>query len=99
MGDTTFRSKTFLFSSASDILKCLCDESKVELLHDAEWKEFPKVAEAYLKAGGEQVSLCIARCKGKRSWAVGAAGKWKARENAAKLALAVSLAVIEAKDS
>lgn len=94
--DKIISDRTNLFGNSSGIVHCLCDENKVELIHDCDWKLYPQVGEAYVKAGGDaEWSMCIAICKGRMSWGVGIGGKWKLREHAAKLALAVSLAAVE----
>jgi len=85
-----------LLSNARKILATLLESEEeadaVELVHDAEWKEFPELGEAIKAAGGEEVSICLAICPGRNSWAVGVAGKTKVREPAARLALCAALA-------
>merc|ERR1711972_65638 len=43
-------------------------------------------------AEGEDHPICVAICPSQQKWAVGAAGNWKKREQAARLALCVALA-------
>lgn len=64
---------------------------EVELIHDAEWSIFPEVGDALRAAGTEERALTVATCAARNTWAVGVGGKWKHREAAAKLALALAL--------
>lgn len=83
-----------LSSSAHSLLQELLGDvaSEVSFQHDPGWKDIPEVAGALRQAGGAETALCVARCASRNLWAVGLAGKWRARENVAKLALCVALA-------
>lgn len=90
LSDTTNRS---LFGKAHPILADVVGVTSVsvDLFDDPDWSDFPEVAAAYKHAFGEKEGLCIATCAARGKWAVGAGSKWRFRENAAKLALAIAL--------
>eukprot|EP00418_Pyrodinium_bahamense_P000548 CAMPEP_0179014226 /NCGR_PEP_ID=MMETSP0796-20121207/2140_1 /TAXON_ID=73915 /ORGANISM="Pyrodinium bahamense, Strain pbaha01" /LENGTH=776 /DNA_ID=CAMNT_0020709769 /DNA_START=72 /DNA_END=2402 /DNA_ORIENTATION=+ len=95
-GPAISHDKTFqaTFSNAHNILsELVSDMSEVAFNHDAEWKEYPDVAEALRAAGAERNCHCLVTCPSQGKWAVGIGSGWKARETAGKLALAVALAV------
>merc|ERR1712232_1034279 len=56
-------------------------------------KQFPDIAQAIRKAGGDDGgAIAVAVCPEAGRWAVGVGNGWKGREFATKLAMAVSLA-------
>mmetsp|Transcript_82330 Transcript_82330/g.233459 ORF Transcript_82330/g.233459 Transcript_82330/m.233459 type:complete len:196 (-) Transcript_82330:47-634(-) len=80
------------FANAHHILQELIEDMKQVVFHDdADWKIFPEVAKAVKRAGGEETCYCVATCAIHGLWAVGLADGWKARENAAKMAMAIAL--------
>jgi hypothetical protein len=83
-----------LIRDAKKILtKVLGEEeaSELEIIDDNHWEKHPEIGAAYKEAGGAVLSVCIVVHPGRGRWAVGAAGKWGERENAARLALALTL--------
>lgn len=82
-----------LMSSSHDLLsRFLGDLEQVTLTEDADWQLFPEVGAAIKAAGGEELSMCMAQTVDPALWAVGLGSKWKAREQAARLSLALALA-------
>lgn len=76
----------------------LCDflpnmDEEVEFIDDPDWKQFPEIASALRETGLEENCNCVAFAKAQGKWAVGCAPGHKPRQNAAKLALSVALAV------
>jgi hypothetical protein len=67
-------------------------ETDIELVHDEEWVTFPEVGDAMTKLGLGEDPICVALSPQHARWAVGVGGKWKQRENAARLALCAALA-------
>lgn len=89
-----------ILSASRDILAAFAgeDAEHVELRHDTDWDVYPEVGNALKNAGGEEQSLCLAINPARGMWAVGTAGKWRVRENVARLALCVALAFDDADD-
>lgn len=83
-----------IFSSAAFVLgDCVGDIStEVEIIHDADWTQYPDIGETIKAATGEDHCFAVAVCASQAKWGLGLASGWKGRESAAKLALAVSLA-------
>lgn len=83
------------FSSSGDILYKLVGEmyDSIEFKHDTEWDQFPEVGAAMTAAGAEENCFCVALLPEMQKWAVGIAGGKKPRESAARLALAVAIAM------
>jgi len=81
-----------LAGAATSILKDILGEEELEVNHDPDWDAYPEVGQAILRAGGAEECQCVCICNARALWAVGCAGKWKHRENSAKLALCVALA-------
>jgi len=83
-----------LMSSAQHILSEIWpdDATQVTMQHDPNWEEFPEVGEALKAAGLEEQCFVLATCTSLSKWAIGLGGKWKNREQAARLALCVALA-------
>lgn len=82
------------FSNAHNILSELVEDisAAVTFEDDPDWKVMPEVGAALKEAGAEDNSYCIAACETHACWGVGLASGWKARESAAKLALAMAVA-------
>jgi len=82
------------FSNAHHILSELVEDISVAVTFedDPDWKEVPEVGTALKEAGAEENGYCIAVCEEQACWGVGMASGWKARESAAKLALAMAIA-------
>lgn len=83
-----------LLSGSNNLTFDLAGESaaEIELKHDTEWAEYPEVGAAIKAAGGDDTPICIALHPSQGKWAVGMAGNWKKREQAARLALCVAMA-------
>merc|ERR1712232_1412404 len=65
------------------------------LEHDHDLSLYPDIAETVKASGAmgsEECPMCIAICESQAKWAIGMAGNWKKREQAARLSLAVALA-------
>jgi len=84
--------QTLLAAGASILEDIGVSADSITLTHDAEWEQFPEVAEAVKVATQEERAICVAECSEASIWAVGTGGKWKQRELAARLALCVALA-------
>jgi len=83
------------FSSASFILGEILDSisSEVEIVHDAEWEQFPEIGEALKAASGEEHSFAVGICASRSKWALGCASGWKGRESSVKVGLALAFAL------
>lgn len=83
-----------IFSSAAFVLgDCVGDiATEVEIIHDADWTQYPDIGETIKAATGEEHCFAVAVCASQAKWGLGLASGWKGRESAAKLALAVSMA-------
>jgi hypothetical protein len=84
---------SYAFSEAHNCLSELVGDiqSEVVFTHDADGDKFPEVAEAIRESTGATWCFCVATCATAGKWGLGLAGGWKAREVAAKLALAVAI--------
>jgi len=83
-----------VFSCGHHVLRDIVDEIETEVVftHDADGNEFPEVGRALEQSvGSNDEGICIAVCEKYGKWALGLASGWKARESAAKLALAVAI--------
>merc|ERR1711924_501167 len=69
------------------------DLREVQIQHDPDWQIFPEVGEALRMGSVEDNCFCVAKCARQGKWAVGVGNGWKTREAAAKLAMALVLAV------
>merc|ERR1712217_937388 len=82
------------FSCAHHVLSELCsDVTKVDFRDDAEWTVMPEIGAAITAAGVENDCYCVAVAPDKSCWGVGIGCGWKGRQPAAKLALALALAM------
>jgi len=81
------------FGISHVLLSELCDSSKVDFRDDTDWTVLPEVGAAITAAGAEHNCFCIAISPNKHCWGVGIANGWKGRQPAAKLALALALAM------
>lgn len=83
-----------VFSSAAHILGDLVGDitAEVQIVHDADWEQFPEVGQALMKQSGEEQCFAVAYAPQASTWAAGVANGWKGRESAAKLALSLALA-------
>lgn len=84
-----------VFQRARSILQNLIDDQEWEAVtveHDEDLTLFPHIVDALNTATGEAIQYCIARHVKLGRWAVGTGYNIKGRENAAKVALAVSIA-------
>jgi len=86
-----------LLSQSQNILYELVGDNEgeapqVTMTHDAEGGMFPEVVQAAVEQGLESLSICVAMLPGEGLWAVGMGGKWKQREQAARMALCVAVA-------
>jgi hypothetical protein len=84
---------SYAFSEAHNCLSELVGDiqSEVVFTHDADGDKFPEINEAIRESLGQTWCFCIAQCASAGKWGLGLAGGWKAREVAAKLALAVAI--------
>eukprot|EP00930_Biecheleria_cincta_P029812 TRINITY_DN20689_c0_g1_i1.p1 TRINITY_DN20689_c0_g1~~TRINITY_DN20689_c0_g1_i1.p1 ORF type:complete len:597 (-),score=134.48 TRINITY_DN20689_c0_g1_i1:144-1934(-) len=73
-------------------------QDNVTFIHDPDWESMPELGDAIKQASGEEQCFCVAMVPSRAVWAVGAAGGWKPRETAAKLALSIAL-VAQSGDS
>jgi len=87
----TYEKAVEIFQSVVHILHDLAGE-KVEIVHDADWKLYPEVANAAALAGVEENCVAVAFCKEQGKWGVGMGSNWKAREASSKMALCIALA-------
>jgi hypothetical protein len=83
------------YSEAHSILAHLLGDGlkDVEYLDDVDWKSYPEVGAALKALATEEECFTIAACASHGIWALGVGMRAKNRQNAAKLALAVSLAI------
>jgi len=81
-----------LLSQSQNILYELNGDEPVTLTHDTEGGMFPEVVQAAMEQGLEIMSICVAMCPSEGLWAVGMGGKWKQREQAARMALCLAIA-------
>jgi len=82
------------FSNSTHILGDLVGNisESVQIVHDADWEQFPEIGEAIKAQCGEDQCFAVASAPEKSTWAVGVASGWKGRDSAAKLALSLALA-------
>jgi hypothetical protein len=73
-------------------------QDNVTFIHDPDWESMPELGQAIQSTTGEEQCFCVATVPSRAVWAVGAAGGWKPRETAAKLALSIAL-VAQSGDS
>merc|ERR1711924_17673 len=87
--------KTFnnIFQDAGRILKCLLGDMQCEVIHDADWQQYPEVAKSLQPSGIKEDCFAVAICPPLCRWGLGIAGSWKNRESAARLSLAVAVAL------
>jgi len=83
------------FSSASHIIGEILDDvaGEVEIVHDADWEQFPEIGAALKEASNEEHCFAVIICASRSKWALGCASGWKGRESAAKVGLAVAFAM------
>merc|ERR1719188_294134 len=83
-----------IFSSSAFVLGDIVGDisTEVEIVHDADWEQYPDIGQVVQQATGEEHCFAVAVCASQAKWGIGLASGHKGRENAAKLALAVSLA-------
>lgn len=86
----TFEKGMEVFSSSAHIVGDLCEDAVIE--HDADWEQYPEVAQAVKEAGGAEDCIAVAKSPSNLKWGVGLASGWQGRERAAKVALSVALA-------
>eukprot|EP00930_Biecheleria_cincta_P047695 TRINITY_DN33117_c0_g1_i1.p1 TRINITY_DN33117_c0_g1~~TRINITY_DN33117_c0_g1_i1.p1 ORF type:complete len:478 (+),score=92.48 TRINITY_DN33117_c0_g1_i1:32-1435(+) len=88
-------SKHSPFSNPDAILSAILgDEARdVEYHDDFDWKKFPAVGSALKKLAPVEECMCVAICEPRELWAVGVANKGKDRWAAAKVAIAVAVAL------
>jgi len=86
-GDTIFSSSAFILG---DIFGDNVG-TEVEIIHDADWVQFPEIGQA-LKKKGHEDCFAVAVCPSRGRWAIGVSSGWKGRESAAKLAISVAVA-------
>jgi len=86
-GDTIFSSSTHILS---DIVGNIAAE--VQIIHDADWEQYPEIGEVVKAAVGEENCFAVAICASRATWGIGVANGWKGRESAAKLALSLAFA-------
>lgn len=88
-------SKQSPFSNADAVLSAIMgDEGKdVEYHDDYDWKKFPAVGSALKKIAPLEECMCVAVCEPRELWAVGVGMKGKDRWAAAKVAIAVAVAL------
>jgi len=83
------------FSSASYVLhEMVGGKEDYNIEDDPDIQMFPDVAQACTRAGAEENCIAVAICPEHGVWAAGLGNGWKARQRAATLALAVSLAYV-----
>merc|ERR1719510_2542657 len=89
------------FSNAHSILSEQVEDIKAQVTFhdDADWKTIPEVGAAIQAAGMEENGYCVAVAESLGAWGVGLASGWKARETAAKLALAVAISIQSGTDA
>merc|ERR1712087_304447 len=81
------------FQNAHSILSNLiADMGLVDFRDDPEWTKMPSVGAAIKRARAEETCFCVAVAPNK-IWGVGISSGFKGRQPAAKLALAVALAM------
>jgi len=86
-GDDVFSCATLALSEvAGDIA------AEVQIVHDADWEQFPEIGEVIKDATGEEQCFAVAICASKGTWAIGVGNGWKTRESSAKVSLALALA-------
>merc|ERR1712113_968140 len=75
----------------------VCEAGDVDFRDDDDWTALPDVQQAIRDAGAEQTCFCLAIAPDKSCWGVGIGNGWKGRQPAAKLSLALALAMNQQK--
>eukprot|EP00931_Biecheleriopsis_adriatica_P009702 TRINITY_DN110779_c0_g1_i1.p1 TRINITY_DN110779_c0_g1~~TRINITY_DN110779_c0_g1_i1.p1 ORF type:complete len:880 (+),score=199.71 TRINITY_DN110779_c0_g1_i1:82-2640(+) len=91
-GPAMVHDKSACFGLAADVLDAFLGGVEIEVIHDPDWQEFPEVGAALTAAGVEENCLAVAMCPAMTKWGIGVGAGWKARESAARLALATAIA-------
>mmetsp|Transcript_27426 Transcript_27426/g.50394 ORF Transcript_27426/g.50394 Transcript_27426/m.50394 type:complete len:658 (-) Transcript_27426:168-2141(-) len=84
-----------LYSRADEELSKFLEEpgTEVEYHDDFDWKKFPVVGLALKELAEAEECMCVSMCPSRNLWAVGIGMKGKSRFQAAKVAMATSLAL------
>jgi len=83
-----------IFESSTHILREILGDitTQTQLIHDADWEQFPEIGPILKQATGEEDCFGVAYCPQRGVWGIGIATGWKPRENSCRLALALALA-------
>jgi len=86
------------FSNSANILQELVPGAAedVNIIHDADWTEFPDIGPLIQAVSGEESCYAIGTCASAAKWAVGVGSNWKAREASVKLALSIAIVLEDA---
>lgn len=89
-----YNKKDAIFGKAHDILlQVVGNRSSIQCEHDEKWAKFPGIGEQFKKETGEENAFAVATSTEHDKWGVGFHYGQQGREESAKLALAIAIAL------